>query len=343
MQTAISAKLQDHRMIITVVLALAAICLVLIYAVCDDACAYLRGEILGFDLKYIGVLYMISVLVLAVLKRPNYLRIILASGIGVEVYLIYFQFRENVICPFCLAFGAIVFLAFFINYEKPRIIEGGWFNKMLHSLGEVSVGSADSKRVPLLIFAIVGYIFVILTFSGSTTPAYGAQRASVPSYGAGKYELILFSDYFCPPCQYLETEIDASLHEFLSLRKVRIFFVDVPMHRQTPLYAKYFLYITKKNADYRKVLKARNFLFSLAKNQGISDEDSLAAALKSNGILFERFDTKTAFTELNKLINMHGINSTPTCIIKYPNGDIIKYKGTNEIRSGIKSLREAIL
>ena len=62
--------------------------------------------------------------------------------------------------------------------------------------------------MPLLLFVILGYLFVVLTFSGSATPAYGAERPSAPSYGNVPYELIIFTDYFCPPCQSVESEME---------------------------------------------------------------------------------------------------------------------------------------
>ena len=108
-------RIRNHRDIITIALALIGIALMFFYSVCDTSCSYLKGDIFGIDLKYIGIGYMLAIIALALFKQMALVRILLASGIGVEVYLVAFQFREDVFCPFCLAFGAIVVLAFFLK------------------------------------------------------------------------------------------------------------------------------------------------------------------------------------------------------------------------------------
>lgn len=164
----------------TSALALIGIVLMFFYSVCDTSCSYLKGDIFGIDLKYIGVGYMLAIIALALLKKMALVRILLASGIGVEVYLVAFQFREDVFCPFCLAFGAIVVLAFILNYEKPQT-RGGWQKRVIYGLGETELPLIGGKGMPLLLFVILGYLFVVLTFSGSATPAYGAVLSNTPT------------------------------------------------------------------------------------------------------------------------------------------------------------------
>ena len=174
------AKIRNHRDIMTSALAVIGIVLMFFYSVCDTSCSYLKGDIFGIDLKYIGVGYMLAIIALALLKQIALVRILLASGIGVEVYLVAFQFREDVFCPFCLAFGAIVVLAFILNYEKPQT-RGGWQKRVIYGLGETELPLIGGKGMPLLLFVILGYLFVVLTFSGSATPAYGAVLSNTPT------------------------------------------------------------------------------------------------------------------------------------------------------------------
>ncbi|MCK7512254.1 MAG: hypothetical protein MZV70_54890 [Desulfobacterales bacterium] len=61
----------QHRLVITILLALIGIGLMAFYAVCDTACSYLRGDIFGIDLKYIGVGYMAVIIILALLKQAD--------------------------------------------------------------------------------------------------------------------------------------------------------------------------------------------------------------------------------------------------------------------------------
>ena len=172
-----------HRGIVTIALALIGIALMFFYSVCDTSCSYLKGDILGIDLKHIGIGYMLAIITLALFKQRALVRTLLASGIGVEVQLVAFQVGKDVFCPFCLAFGAIVVLAFILNYEKPQT-RGGWRKRIIYGLGEAEL-PLMGRGMPLLLFVIFGYLFVVLTFSGSATPVYGEEKPVAPSYSMG--------------------------------------------------------------------------------------------------------------------------------------------------------------
>ena len=335
-------KIKARRSVITIILAATGIGIMLYYKACETACTYLQGDIFGIDLSYIGIVYMLMIIVFAAVSKMPYVRALLASGIGVEVYLIAFQFREDVFCPYCLAFASMIIIAFILNHEKQPTPERGWLNRIVYGLGAVELPLTIKRPLPLLAFVILGYIFVILTFSGSATPAYGAEKSIVPSYGSGRYELIIFTDYFCPPCQAMETEIDPAVKEFLSGGGVRVTFVDLPIHKETRLYAQYYLYAAKAAKNYKNVLHARRVLFSLARNHTAQAEDELKKALKAERIPIAVYDLSPVYPALNKIINKYQAKSTPTCVIKYSSDDIRKYTGTFEIRDGLEMLRATL-
>lgn len=335
-------KIKVQRSVITIILAAAGIGIMLYYKACETACSYLQGDIFGIDLSYIGIVYMLMIIVFAAFRKMPYVRALLASGIGVEVYLIAFQFREDVFCPYCLAFASIIIVAFILNHEKQPTPERGWLNRIVYGLGAVKLPPTAKSPLPLLAFVILGYIFMILTFSGSATPAYGAEKSIVPSYGSGRYELIIFTDYFCPPCQSMESELDPAVQEFLSGGGVKVTFVDLPLHKETRLYAQYYLYAAKAAKGYENVLHARQVLFSLARNYAAQTEDDLKKALKAEGVSIAVYDLSPVYPALNKIINTYQAKSTPTCIIKYASDDIRKYVGTFEIRNGLGMLRATL-
>ena len=335
-------KIKSYRNALTIFLAATGIGIMVFYTVCDTSCTYLKGEIFGIELQYIGIGYMLGIIVLAAFRQMAYVRVLLASGGGVEAYLVAFQFREEVFCPYCLAFAFIIVVAFILNHERSLVKEKGMLKRIIYGFGEAELFPSATMRVPLLVFFLLGYIFIILTFSGSATPAYGAEKATLPSYGSGKYEMIIFTDYFCPPCQNLESEIDPALHEFLARGGVRVTFVDLPIHKETVLYAKYFLYATKAGKSYKKVLNARRVLFSLAKNRAALNEDDLKKALKAQGVSLTPYDLTPVYPALNTYINTHKVKSTPTCVVMYSNTDIRKYSGTAEIQSGLAMLRSTL-
>jgi len=337
----IKEKLKANRIFVTILLALAGIGIMGFYTLCDTSCSYLQGDILGFDLKQIGMGYMLAIIAFAAFRQMAYVRLLIASGIGVEICLLAFQFGEEVFCPFCLSFAGIVIVMFALNYEKPLLLKNGWIKRILYGLGEVAFPTAGRMRIPLLVFILIGYIFTVLTFSGSTTPAYGAENPIVPSYGSGKYEVIVFTDYFCPPCQALESDLDPTLHKFIAGKGGRVTFVDLPVHKETRLYARYFLYAAKAKHSYKDILHARRVLFSLAKNTSALSEDELKKALKTQGVSLMPYNVKPVYSELNKIIKTHAVKSTPTCIIKYSDTDIRKYTGVFEIQNGLAMLRAA--
>ena len=168
-----------HRLVITIMLAVIGIGLMAFYTVCDTACSYLRGDIFGIDLKYIGVAYMAVIIILALLKQADLIRMLVAAGIGVEVFLVSFQVSENVFCPFCLSFGIIVILMYLINYERSGMMNK-WYQKLVYAFGDAKIPFTGHQRLPLLAMMILGYIFVSFSFSGSATPAYAADNTIHP-------------------------------------------------------------------------------------------------------------------------------------------------------------------
>lgn len=178
--------LVQNRLIMTVLLAIAGIATMIYYASCDTACSYLRGDLLGIDLKYIGIAYMAMIIILALFRQADLIRMLVAAGIGVEVFLVSFQVTEDVFCPFCLTFGILVLCMYFVNYERSAGMNH-WYQKLIYMFGDAKFPFIQNQSIPLLAMMIVGYLFVCFTFSGSATPSYAEDYAGVPSYGNGAW------------------------------------------------------------------------------------------------------------------------------------------------------------
>jgi len=191
----------------------------------------------------------------------------------------------------------------------------------------------------ILIVTILGYLFLILTFSGSVVPAYGADKSAVPSYGHGTHEVLIFTDYFCPPCQDLEKDLDLLLEPLLTSGGVKVTFVDMPIHKPTAMYARYFLYAANGRRGYKDIVRARETLFTLAQQNTASTEEYLKEALKLQGIVVKPYDVKPVFSEYNSIIRKYKVTSTPTCIVKYSESNVRRYQGFDEIRSGLSELQ----
>ena len=319
-----------YRALLNIILSMIGIGLMIFYSICDSSCAYLHGDIFTIDLKYIGILFMISIVILVICKQIDLIRIILAAGIGVEIFLILFQFRENVFCPFCLTFGTIVVIMNIVNYEKPQM-KNRWYKKLIYAVGEVKIPFMGNNRVPLLAFIILGYLFMSFAFNGSVTPAYAEERASVPSYGKGVWELIIFTDYFCPPCQRTEADLKPLIEKLLNQGNVQITFVDFPGYPQSSMYAKYFLYAANADTGYKNAMMARDALFTLATQNNIKNEKALEKAIKEMGITLKVFNHKLVFKEWKTMIDTYKITQTPSCILKYSNKYQRKFSDGDEI------------
>ena len=339
----ITEGLKKYRNAITIILALAGIALMFYYDYCDTACSYLKGDILGIDLKWFGSAYMAAIIAFAAFKQTPFVRALLAAGLGVEVHLYAFQVQNDVYCPFCLAFSVMVILAFIINYEVPS----AWFHNRrrmwLYFLGEVNFPMFKIHKLPLLVVSIVGYLVIAFTFSGSVTPAYGQGTTySVPSLGKGTYEVILFTDYFCPPCKRIDAKAEPVMKELLASGKVKITFVDVPFSPATPMYAKYYLYAVNAGANAKEILRIRAALFSAAQVNNIQKENVMLGYLSEQKIAWKPYDEKSVFQQFSRIIKENSVNQTPTCVIKYSATNIKKYVGDDEIWDGLTKLKSYI-
>lgn len=332
------------RAVMTVLLALAGIGAMAYYDYCDTACSYLQGDIWGIDLKWVGVAYMSSVIVL---NWSSLVRAMLAAGIGVEIFLIGFQIQAEVFCPFCLAFAVIVFAAFVINYKQSEHMTGSLLNKLIYALGDFSWPPVLKAKIPLILFTVIGYLFVFFTFNGTATPAYGSTLKTVPAIGSGRYELYIFSDYFCPPCQALEPKLEPLLEDLLATKHVKIIFIDVPIHRPTVLFDKFYLYAAKANGGASAVMRARRVLFQYAKSSPAAEgatDSSLAALFSKENVDFRRFDVKPVQSELTKIIRKFKVTSTPTGFIRYPDGKETEFEGGPAgILKGVESLKTSLV
>jgi thiol-disulfide isomerase/thioredoxin len=188
--------------------------------------------------------------------------------------------------------------------------------------------------VPVMIFRFL-IVFLVITFSSCGKPSYDMENPPVPSYGEGSIEVIIFTDYFCPPCQKLETELDPMMIKLLEKGDVKIIFVDAPVNKHTQLYAKYFMYSINARADFQGILKTRRTLFAAARTNAVFTEEDIASELRAQGIAFQPYDLRKVYTALNELMKYHDIRSTPTCVVKYSDSDIRKYMGPDDIKRGL--------
>ena len=324
------------RKLLTIILAGIGIGTIWYYLQCSDSCAYLKGGIFGIDLKYIGIPFMAFVVIAVLAGWTGLLRIVLAGGIGGEVFLIGYQIYQGIFCPYCLVFAVTLLLAFLVNYRRPVMRPLGW-RKLVYVLGDVQVPfKGVPQSVPLSLCAVLGFLIFVLAFTGSPRPVYGAEPPLPASYGGGRAEIRVYSDYLCFPCQSLEDDADALLDQIVARKKAKVIFVDVPGHKGTALYARYFLYATWSDPAYEKAREARKWLFAAAKDN-IASETDLINFLQVKGIKTVQCPTKDYFNALSDYIRKDRIESTPTVIIITPEGRR-EYGSRQNILPALKAL-----
>ena len=111
-------ELRRYKTSATIILGLAGIGIMAAYSLCSESCVYLRGSMLGLDLKYLGIIYMGTILATGGFGKNAACAILLSLGLGGEVFLLGFQIMNGVYCPYCLAFAA-VFLCLFSGSVTP--------------------------------------------------------------------------------------------------------------------------------------------------------------------------------------------------------------------------------
>ena len=297
---------------LTILLALTGIAITVAYAFCLGACSYLKGDILGIDLKYLGIFYMVIVLLLAWSRKPVLCLLLLAFGAGGEIFLIGYQVHSGVYCPYCLAFGATILLALAVNFERNR-------------------------KALIVLTAAAGLLFFLLFFSGSVTPVYAADPA-LPAFGRGPVEVRLYTDYFCGPCSDEEAEVISLISELVGKNLIRVLFIDTPVHPETVLFAGYFLAALNAKNDFPQAVAAREALFEAARKE-ITQKEALEAFLKTKGVIFLPYDTAPIFKIFGNYLKEDQIRSTPRCVILGPQGKKTLI-GKDEIPKGLRGLRK---
>ncbi|AJE03227.1 vitamin K epoxide reductase family protein [Geobacter pickeringii] len=303
----------ERKRIVTILLALIGIVLVVFYTWCTDACGRVSGEVAGVKLSWAGIAFMGLVAAVGALRRESLVFLLSSVGIGVEAFLVGYQVRTGEYCVYCLLFAATVAALFLTNFSL--------------------------RRARMLLVAVpVGFLMLFFGFTADPIPAYAATTP-IPTFGSGPVTVRLYTDYYCGPCSSVEKAVEEALAVLARGNDVRVTFVDTPLHKETSLYAAYFLYAVNGSSDINHALRARSLLFDAAREK-IADREKLEAFLRKNGLSLAPFDAGQTLRSYNGLLKEDRITTTPTLVI-YRGGKRETYTGTTELLKGIDSLKRA--
>ncbi|MCX7981474.1 MAG: thioredoxin fold domain-containing protein [Syntrophales bacterium] len=180
--------------------------------------------------------------------------------------------------------------------------------------------------------------FLIIWLGVIFPPSSMGADIKFPTFGTGEREIIVFTDYFCPPCLKMEDELAPALEKILSTSAWKVTFVDIPGHRETSLFAKYFIFAVQKGKDYRNALLARKTLFDLARRGSKYTGKDIETAFGKEGIKFSYVDPWPVYNEWNRLIDTFKISGTPTCVLVEGKTKKAVFDGSAEIRNRLLPL-----
>jgi len=307
----VETTVRSAKHFINIILACVAVGLEVYYSICGGSCSYLKGDLIGVPLQYVGIGFMACIVLLSLLKGDTLLLMLLSAGVGTEFYLVGFQIWYSTYCPYCLAFGGVVFLLFLLNFSRTR----KWLS---------------------VISMVLAFFLFSLFFNGSVTPSY-AEETMIPAFGQGRINVRLYTDYFCPPCRAMEPDVETILSELIKKNRINITFVDTPLYQYSSLYARYYLYAMNEKKEFEHALATRAVLMEGAK-QNISEPGRIEALLADKGMQIKPLDTKPVFDVFSRSLKEDGITSTPTCVIEN-SGKKEKVSGKVDIINALKGLR----
>ena len=195
----------------------------------------------------------------------------------------------------------------------------------------------EDRRQSDFLFLSVCTAFILLFFS-APQPAC-SQELSLFSFGSGKIQVRLYANYFCGPCGKLEPEIEPIIQRLVKNNTITISFIDIAFHRQSAMYARYFLYSLNNHKNLDQALKIRRMLFEASKVP-IEDEEKLEMFLTAKGIGFRKFDEKPVFFIFQNYVQEDRINSTPSCTV-IDNSSKNIYYGREDVLKALENIEQS--
>ncbi|HQM80507.1 MAG TPA: hypothetical protein PLX02_02690 [Syntrophorhabdaceae bacterium] len=174
------------------------------------------------------------------------------------------------------------------------------------------------KRTTCLLLVLIAFVYVVeaaaVDIEKPVRETEAKEEIIVPSFGSGKIDVRLYSDYFCEWCK-LGAEFDQTLIELVAKNVITVTFVDKPTRPATPLYVRYFFYALRNRMEFDQALRVRKALYDAAW-AGIKKEDKLEDYLRQHKVTLTKFDATVSMKNLNKYIKEDNVRFIPTCVIR---------------------------
>lgn len=163
--------------------------------------------------------------------------------------------------------------------------------------------------------------------------------AKTLTYGAGRTELFLFTDFFCPPCQIMEDLISAPLDKIVRENAATVTFVSFPGSQKALVVTLHMIGISA-GKPYKAIAESRKQLYAMARSNQITGPmlDQWIREYKESRPKIEPY-----VNSFQRLIAEHNIKATPSLVVRQPDGRKKIYTGYKEIQQAIGEISGTIL
>lgn len=286
---------------------------------------------LPFSMTGIGFFSLLIVLHFTSLRLQFLSRIVewlVASSLGAEIMFIALQkYQIGHWCPVCLSIAASVaaaalgLLAGHFKSPKVTTYRGETMQKI-------------KQGFTCLSFILIGFLMAFIGISKPNSAeaainnikeriAFGTKNSPV--------EVYFISDWFCPSCKKVESQIEKIYPEIKS--KVTFYFIDYPIHKKSINFSPYNLAFLMNNKS--QYFKARRMLLELAEETESPKDEDIVKAARKNGLVFKELDfvdIKSGLEYFDTIVDKYNLSATPTIIITNPRrNSVVKLEGRDEI------------
>ena len=126
------------------------------------------------------------------------------------------------------------------------------------------------------------------------------------------------------------------ISELVGKNVITIAFIDTPLHKQSSLYIRYFLYILNEERNFNHALLARKILFEAA-HRNITEKEKIEALLRERNVKFKPSDPAPTFDIFSRYLAEDGVASTPTLVIRQDGGKK-KFCGASDVLKAIEGM-----
>lgn len=305
--------------------------------ICVEHCSANQDyRLLGLPFAITGMLFFTGLLILhALSRRYEFLSYLVSWGIaaafGSEIMFIAIQkWQIGHWCPVCLSIATAVGLAgltLLTEYSKEL-----YRNIQLNNRGKIMT---QIKR------GLFSFSFLILGFLLASMGVHKVDAAEeamkemkerlVFGQKNSPVEVYFVTDWFCPSCKKVESQIETLFPEIQS--KVAFYFIDYPIHKKSVNFTPYNLSFLINNKP--QYFEARQILTELSNTTEAPTDKEVAKQAKTYGISFRDLtflDIKTGIEYFDNIVEKYNLSATPTIIItNIHDHRTTKFEGTDEI------------